>query len=175
MPSVSFYALSTTPTDKALPRFVEKLYTQGISCVIKTTTPERVKQVSHILWTYKSAAFLPHGYGPEEAPEHPIWITHHEGTVWGKEALVLIDGAEEKPLTENPSAEKLLAQAPLEKEALKSYTRYHYFFDCTLPDTSAQACAYYHTLKDICDPHTFWKQTPQGEWVKGDPASFFQM
>jgi DNA polymerase-3 subunit chi len=159
MASFSFYALSTTPTDKALPRFVEKLYAKGIGCVIKTTTPERVKHVSHILWTYKSAAFLPHGYGPEEKDDQPIWITHQDEVCPEKEALILIDGAE----------------CDILDNALTAYTRYHYFFDCTLSDTSAQAFAYYHTIKNVCDPQTLWKQTPQGEWEKGDPASFFQV
>jgi DNA polymerase-3 subunit chi len=123
MPSTSFYALSTLSVEKALPRFLEKLYNQGMICVLRTPTPERAAQWSQLLWTYGSGSFLPHGCAPESMEGQPIWITHGPERPEGAETLILVEGATEMDLS--------------------PYKRCSYFFDAQSARGVAEAFAYY--------------------------------
>jgi DNA polymerase III subunit chi len=92
---IGFYHLSSTPLERALPKLLERAWTQGYRIVVRAASPERVEQLSATLWTYDEAAFLPHGSTRDgNAAMQPIWLTHSSENPNGASMLVLVDGVE---------------------------------------------------------------------------------
>ncbi len=72
---VSFYHLTTTTLDQALPKLLEKAYGSGLRAHVWCESEARMEQLSALLWTYDPASFLPHGSEKELHPEQqPILI-----------------------------------------------------------------------------------------------------
>lgn len=70
------YQTATMP--KALPLLVEKIYSQNQRMVLLAQSQEEALWLDHVLWTYKSLSFLPHGCEETEDQDpldHPLWIS----------------------------------------------------------------------------------------------------
>ena len=61
MAEVGFYHLLTTSLERALPRLIERAWSQGYRIVVRAASPERVEHINAALWSYGEASFLPHG------------------------------------------------------------------------------------------------------------------
>ncbi len=95
MAEISFYHLSSTPLERALPRLLEEALAKGRRVVVKAPSPERIEELNTALWTYGEASFLPHGSAREgNAAAQPVWLTAAEENPNGATLLVLVDGAE---------------------------------------------------------------------------------
>lgn len=63
------------------------MYLGDIRAVVVMDTPEQVSAFHSLLWTFSSAAFIPHGY--EGNPQdHPIWLTCDPQNVNDAKAIV---------------------------------------------------------------------------------------
>lgn len=72
----SFYKLTTTPIEKAVPRLIEKIYYSGQRIVILVENNEMVKTIDDGLWAYSTKHFIPHAtHLDEHSDEQPVYIT----------------------------------------------------------------------------------------------------
>ena len=93
MAEVGFYHLSTTSLERALPRLLERAWSQGYRIVVRAASRERVEHLDAVLWTYEEAAFLPHGSIRDGNPGmHPIWLTCRDENPNRASMIVLTDG-----------------------------------------------------------------------------------
>jgi DNA polymerase III subunit chi len=93
---VRFYHLQRQRLEEALPALLEKARERGFRVVVQAGSPERVKALDSLLWTYRPESFLPHGSGIgalSTAPDQPIWLTADEENPNTADMLVLVDGA----------------------------------------------------------------------------------
>src|SRR5215467_3209963 len=94
MTEVGFYHLLSMPLERALPKLIERVWTQGHRILVRAGSPERVEHLDVLLWTYEEASFLPHGSEREgNAVAQPIWLTHDAKNPNGGSILLLIDCA----------------------------------------------------------------------------------
>jgi DNA polymerase-3 subunit chi len=92
---IRFYHLQRQRLEEALPALLEKARERGHTIVVQAGSPERVKALDTLLWTYRPETFLPHGSaGTGNAAEQPIWLTAGEENPNAADMLVLVDGAE---------------------------------------------------------------------------------
>jgi DNA polymerase III subunit chi len=92
---ISFYHLSSTPLERALPRLLEEAVSKGHRAVVKAPSPERVEALDRALWSFGEASFLAHGSTRDGNPrEQPIWLTAEAENPNGATLLVLVEGAE---------------------------------------------------------------------------------
>ena len=93
MTEISFYQLTTTPVEKALPKLLEKIISQGLRTLILTASEETAETLATQLWTYHPNSFLPHGTRKDGFVENqPIFISHLEDNPNFSEVLVVLDG-----------------------------------------------------------------------------------
>jgi DNA polymerase-3 subunit chi len=140
---IGFYHLSSTPLERALPKLLERAWTQGYRIVVRAASPERVEQLSSALWTYDEAAFLPHGSARDgNAAMQPIWLTHSSENPNGASMLVLVDGAE--------------------AEDIGSYTRCADLFDGNDSGAVEAARSRWRRAREAGHMLTYWQQTTSG-------------
>lgn len=143
MAEVGFYHLMTTSLERALPRLLDRAWSQGYRIVVRAASPERVEHLSAVLWSYEEASFLPHGSARDGDPElQPIWLTHREENPNRASMIVLVDG--------------------LEAEDLHSVSRCADFFDGN--DTGAVEAARrrWRRAREAGHDLTYWQQTATG-------------
>lgn len=92
-PTLSFYHLTTTPLERALPKLLEKAYGAGMRALVLASGRERVEALSEALWTYDQDSFLPHGTAAEPyAAQQPILISESWENTNGAAMALVTDG-----------------------------------------------------------------------------------
>ncbi len=144
---ITFYCLTQTPVEKALPRVLEKAVEAGLRAKIFVKNEERMEELNKALWTYHPQSFLPHGSAKEGQPDlQPIYISAINENENGATVLALPD----QDLGEIPAGiEKVL-----------------YFYHQAFQPGVANAKAHWAQLKEAGHPLTLWTQTASG-WEKG--------
>ncbi len=95
MAEISFYQLTNTPLEKALPLLMEKVLASGKRGLVLVKEEAKLKTLDNVLWTYSSPKFLPHGTEKDgQAEKQPIFLTQKEENPNKAEMLVLVDGQE---------------------------------------------------------------------------------
>lgn len=143
MAEIGFYHLISTSLERALPRLLERAWSQGYRIVVRAGSPERIEQLNSVLWTYDEAGFLPHGSARDgNAAVQPIWLTDRDENPNGASMLVLIDG--------------------LEARDLQSFARCADLFDGN--DSSAVQAARdrWRRAREAGHTLTYWQQTGAG-------------
>jgi len=93
---VRFYHLLRQRLEEALPALLEKAREKGHRILVQAGSPERVKALDALLWTYKPESFMGHASGMaalSTAKDQPIWLTADEENPNAADMLVLVDGA----------------------------------------------------------------------------------
>jgi DNA polymerase-3 subunit chi len=140
---ISFYHLSSTPLERALPKLLERASAQGHRIVVRAGSIERADYLCAALWTYDEGAFLPHGSASDgHAARHPIWLTHREENPNGASILVLVDG--------------------VEAADLRSFSRCLDLFDGNDTDMVEAARGRWRRARDAGHVLTYWQQTHTG-------------
>lgn len=142
-PEISFYQLKVTPLEKALPPLLDKVYGRGLRALVVVDSPERLGSLDSSLWTYSSAAFLPHGFRGDPA-DHPIWLSLTPDNTNKADVLVITNG-EKYPENQN-------------------YTRIIDIFDGNTSLDSAINRYRVYKEKDL--PLQYWQQSIDGRWVQ---------
>lgn len=94
MTEISFYHLTTTPLERALPKLLEKSVSAGFRSVVVTRDEAQSEQINTLLWTYDPNSFLPHGSRKDPHPEaQTIYITHEPEAPNSPDMLVITDGS----------------------------------------------------------------------------------
>ncbi len=144
---ISFYHLTRTTLEAALPQMLEKTLERDQRAVVRAGSPERVEALNAWLWTYKDRGFLPHGSAKDgHAALQPIWLTEKDERPNEAQVLFLTDGAV--------------------SEELADFERCAVLFDGNNEAALAAARAQWQDLKDACHALTYWQQNDQGKWEK---------
>ncbi len=73
---VSFYRISATPIERALPKLLEKILQQNYSCLIKFEDNALMEELNSKLWSIGRKTFIPHGSINDKNPElQPVLLT----------------------------------------------------------------------------------------------------
>ena len=146
---ISFYHLTRTTLEAALPQMLEKTLERGQRAVVRAGSAERVEALNGWLWTYKDRGFLPHGSAKDgHAALQPIWLTDKDERPNEAQVLFLTDGA----ASERP----------------EEFERCAVLFDGNDETALAAARAQWAGLKDAGHDLTYWQQNDQGRWEKKD-------
>jgi len=95
MTEISFYHLTLSNIESALPKLLERVIASGKRALVRVESEERVSIINSILWTYDQSSFLPHGTIKEgRAASQPIWITEKYENPNESDVLVVLDGNE---------------------------------------------------------------------------------
>ncbi len=147
---ISFYHLTRTTLEAALPQMLEKTLERGQRAVVRAGSAERVEALNGWLWTYRDRGFLPHGSAQDGHPAlQPVWLTENDERPNDAQVLFLTDGAE--------SGEEFAA-----------FERCAVLFDGNDESALTAARAQWSGLKDAGHDLTYWQQTDQGRWEKKD-------
>lgn len=143
MTEIGFYHLLSTPLERALPKLIERAWTQGRRILVRAGSAERVEHLNTILWTYEEASFLPHGSVRDgHAAAQPIWLTHLGENPNGAEILMLVDG--------------------VEAEDLGSFARCADLFDGNDDGAVEAARGRWRRAREAGHALTYWQQTASG-------------
>lgn len=147
MTNISFYHLSNSPLESVLPKLLEKVIATGKKAVILTRSEKKRETLNHILWTYSTRTFLPHGSEADDFhEEQPIYLTTLEENPAQAEILVVIDG--------------------LQPAFLNGFERCLDLFDGNNGEETANARARWSRYKKELHLLSYWQQTDKGSWEK---------
>lgn len=145
-PSISFYHLTTTPLERALPKLLERAVAGGYRILLVAESDARVEQLNQLLWTYDPDSFLPHGSDKEaNQQEQPILISTSVDPVNSANLLMVTDGRSVK---------------------VGEFERILDVFDGNDPQATAQARDRWTEYKDIGHELTYFSQNEHGGWQK---------
>ena len=142
MASYSFYQLSVTPIEKALPRLIEKIYKSGFRVLIVPDSQNKLELYNTCLWTYTPLGFLPHDY-QGNASEHPIWLALEPINFNSAEVIVFPDGNPNDSVTDD-------------------YKKSVVIFDSNIPEqvNACNACISSQSKLHV----KYWQQDSHGQW-----------
>ena len=93
MTDISFYHLTSSTLDDALPKLLEKALQGGFKVIVRAASDLEAERLCHLLWTYDPDSFLPHGTVKDGSIEQqPIYITAGEENPNGAKLLVITNG-----------------------------------------------------------------------------------
>jgi DNA polymerase-3 subunit chi len=147
---IAFYQLISTSLDKTLAKLLEKVYESSQKAVVLLDSKERLDQINSHLWTYSTAAFLPHGSSQDLADyseRQPIWLT---------------------TTFENPNHAQVIVITSGEMLSFDegSFQRCLDIFDGNDETALTQAQQRYALYKQKNYQCVFWRQSLQGQWEK---------
>lgn len=146
---ISFYHLTSSPLEKALPALLEKMVQSGKRGVLLCRDEERLSQIDNTLWTFSTKRVVPHGNHNEPYKEdQPLYLTPKEENPNGASILITVDGYD---------------------GAFKDgFERVIDMFDGDDEDALSAARSRWKSYKDVGnDKLTYWKQTDDGKWEQG--------
>jgi len=147
MSRVDFYHLQKQTYENVLLILLQKTYSSGKRCVVRTGVPENVETLNSYLWTYQDESFLPHGSKKDGfAAEQPIWLTAENDNPNHAKWLFLIEGAAAEP------------------DEISSYERIFNIFDGNSEDATAQARNLWKKYKSAGFEVYYWQQNDNGKW-----------
>ncbi|MDR2416581.1 MAG: DNA polymerase III subunit chi [Holosporales bacterium] len=136
------YEAASGKLDRVLAKLLEKAFASEKRTVVHSPISERLSALDDYLWTYHPAAFLPHAASPEEdAALQPIWLTDKIENPNQATLLVLLDTQDTAPF-------------------VNMFERVFFLF----PYEEAEGVR--KTLADRDPLPLYWRQSPEGEWIK---------
>ncbi len=150
MTAISFYHLTTTPLERALPKLLERALSGGYRIVLTAESDARVEQLNQLLWTYDPSSFLPHGSNNEPNPEmQPILLSIYA-----------------EPANAQDSAENLLVITDGRKIEQEDFARVLDIFDGNDPEAISAARQRWGEYKSAGHEISYFSQNDQGGWQK---------
>jgi DNA polymerase-3 subunit chi len=145
---ISFYHLTATPWERALPALVQKAHGAGFRVLIIARDEEQAKQVDSLLWSFDERSFLPHSMTKDEfEAEQPIFITTESA--------------------DNPNnADLLLLLNGSLPDASAPFKRVLDMFDGSNDEEVAAARSRWKSYKERGLTPSYFQQTPSGGWEK---------
>ena len=140
-----FYHLQRQPLEKVLPIVLEKSLERGWRAIVQAS-PERVKSLDDLLWSYAPESYLPHGCSPDA--DIPILLTSAPGNPMNAQIRICVDGTDVMPAAQDV------------------YDRLIVMFDGNDEDQLAIARKQWSTLKSAGHSLAYWQQTEAGGWEK---------
>ena len=153
MAEISYYHLTRSKVEDALPIMLEKSVERKYRVVVQVGSQERCEAIDALLWTHKEDSFLAHGAeGADDNPqEQPIWITPNDDNPNDANVLFLIDNAN----VNNP----------------EQYQRVIRMFDGHDTDAVTKARELWKQEQDSGHKLEYLQQDDNGKWVNKTPDS----
>lgn len=147
MTEILFYHLTERTLEQVLPGLVERSLGRGWKCVVQAGSPERLRVLDSLLWTYSEESFLPHSMVRDgnEALQ-PVWLTLEEDNPNAAHVRFLVDGAQAEDLT--------------------PHQRAVYLFDGHDQSALEHARARWKIEKSRGHELTYWQQNRNGGWER---------
>lgn len=147
MARIDFYHLQKWPLERALPELLERVLGRGLRAVVTTGSPERVKDLDALLWTYAEESWLPHAAkGSGEPAQQPVWITDEAENPNDASVLVITEGAD---FLDPAGFERVLD-----------------IFDGAVQDDLTAARQRWAKLRDAGHDLSYWQQDANGRWTQ---------
>jgi DNA polymerase III subunit chi len=144
---ILFYHLQNTKLEQTLPLLLEKSMARGWKCVVRASSPERLKALDDHLWTYADNSFLPHGLAAgNDTNSLPIILTEEDDRFGSADVMFSVDGA-------------ALPQSP-------GWQRVVLMFDGNDETARDNARTAWRSVKAQGLEATYWQQDDAGRWVK---------
>lgn len=148
MTEVTFYHLTQTTLEAALPGLVEKSRARNWRAVIQVPDEAACAGIDALLWSYEPVSFLPHGRdGDAPGEDHPVYVTASHANPNGGDIRFVIGGA----------------AAPGD---LSAHDRVAVMFDGNDDRLVALAREQWRALKAAGHALSYFRQTPEGRWEK---------
>lgn len=147
MTQVSFYHLTSTPIQRALPKLLEKIVAGGNKALVVTGSEEEAEQLNQLLWTYNPDSFLPHGTMKDGRLEDQPILISTETTPVNKASMALVTNG----------------QIP---DNLERFERILDIFDGNNAEAVTAARNRWMVYKEAGHNLTYQKQTEMGGWEK---------
>lgn len=148
MTEVTFYHLTETALDDALPGLVVKARERGWRVTVQAEDETAAQELDALLWSFDPVSFLPHGRdGDVPQEDHPVFVT----------------ATSDNP---NKSAMRFVINRCILPTDLTPFERVALMFDGKDMDVVADAREKWKQLKAQGHALAYWKQTPQGKWEK---------
>lgn len=147
MADISFYHLTSTSLDEALPKLLEKALQGGFRILVRVTDADEAERVNSLLWNYSPDSFLPHGTVRDGFAQHqPAFITPEE---------------------ENPNnASLLVVTNGIEPSSLEGYMRVLDIFNGADESQLASARMRWKSYSNASHALSYIKQSATGGWEK---------
>lgn len=147
MARIDFYHLQKWPLERALPELLERALARGMTALVTAASPERVKDIDALLWTYREDSWLPHGAaGTGDPALQPVWVTDTAENPNGADLLVITEGAD------------LLDPA--------DFARCLDLFDGGIPDDVESARRRWVRHREAGHELAYWQQDGDGRWTE---------
>ena len=147
MTEVTFYHLTETPLDAALPTLVEKAVARQWRTVIQVPDEAACARIDGLLWEYEPVSFLPHGRDGDDPADQPVYVTAGDANPNGGGLRFVVGGAE-------PPAD------------LTGYDRVAIVFDGNDERLVAATRDQWRDLKSAGHRLVYFRQSPDGRWEK---------
>lgn len=142
---ISFYHLTATPLEKALPKLMEKALATGKRVLVLGKAQEKLKLLDTVLWSYSTLTFLPHGVSGEgNENDQPLLLSSTADNQNGAGILVQVEGA----------------KAP----SLEGFSKVLDIFDGNNAEETAAARVRFSDYKKAGFTPLYRKQTEKGTW-----------
>jgi len=143
---VSFYHLTKTPFEKALPNLLEKIISSGSRAVITLDNKDNLLNINNFLWSFSTNRVVPHGIKEDGfEKDQPVYLTVEDENPNSADVIVLADGKE--------------------TDFIKKFSKCVDIFDGNNPETLENARKRWKKLSKSPDfTLTYWKQSEKGGW-----------
>lgn len=154
-----FYHLTDADAVDVLPALLEKTLARGWRAVVRCRDEEQMARLDDILWTYRDAAFLPHGRADRpQAARQPVVLSLDDGRPNQAQAAFLLapDGrnADREPLEDDEAAHE------------ESVERTVILFEDGNEEMRGWARRRWRALAAAGADVSYWRRGPDGRWRK---------
>jgi DNA polymerase-3 subunit chi len=102
---ITFYHLTSKPIEKTLPNLAFKIFESGQRALILCKDENQMDELNHILWSFSTKKFIPHGSMKDESPElQPVLLSTNIGDLHNSPEIVII--LNEQDIQDNSSFKK---------------------------------------------------------------------
>ena len=145
---VTFYHLTSTPLEKALPTLIAKIYeTQGRALVV-CKDAQQMRELNDVLWTFSTKKFIPHGSIEDE----------------NIEAQPILLATTINELSNNPDTAVVLDDTNIESQT--NFKKYIYMFYGNDSDSDvAKVTQLYNSYQNLGYTTKYWTLDINGKWV----------
>jgi DNA polymerase-3 subunit chi len=144
---ISFYHLTSSTIEKALPKLVEKIYDLGNRLVIFFDNENAMKAMDDVLWSYSTKSFLGHAtcFDPL-AEEQLIYLTTK---------------------SENPNKATIMIKiGKAIPDNIDDFKKFIDIFSGSNESDLLSARSRYKEFKNKNYQVSYFKQSPEGSWTK---------
>ncbi len=150
-----FYHLVDDAAGDVLPTLLEKTLARGWRAAVQCRDAAQLAQLDDALWTYRDAAFLPHGRSDQpHAARQPVVLSLDGARPNGAQALFMVGGAAAR----EPDAPRELTEENVERVVI--------LFEDNDDEMRGWARHRWRALSQAGADVSYWRRGPDGRWRK---------